>query len=178
MGFGSKVFQGAKYTRKQSILECKVCYGVKSAEEQSVPGSKMCWVAKGSKKQKGSEWQRMFRSKVCRRVNCDFAKCVELQSVLCFWEAKCSWGVKCVLVQSVHQPSMHKHTTNVTAHSRACMNNNNSCNSLIVLGFLGKLEHALPQDGTKLFMKSILAFYFSIFSNIYTSFALNHSSHS
>ena len=104
MGVRSKVFQGAKYSRKQSVLGCKVCYGLKSAEKQSVPGSKMCWVAKGSKKQKGSEWQRVFRSKVCRRVNCDFAKCVELQSVLCFWEAKCSWGVKCVLVQSVHQP--------------------------------------------------------------------------
>ena len=84
MGFGSKVFQGAKYSRKQSVLGCKVCYGLKSAEKQSVPGSKMCWVAKGSKKQKSSEWQRVFRSKVCRRVNCDFAKCVELQSVLCF----------------------------------------------------------------------------------------------
>ena len=104
MGFGSKVFQGGKDSRKQSVLGCKVCYGVKSAEEQSVPGSKMCWVAKGSMKQKGSEWQRVFRSKVCWRVNCDFAKCVGLQSVLCFWEAKCSQGVKCVLVQSVHQP--------------------------------------------------------------------------
>ena len=84
MGFESKVFQGAKYSRKQSVLGCKVCYGVKSAEEQSVQGSKMCRVAKGSNKQKDSEWQRVFRSKACRRVNCDFAKCVELQSVLCF----------------------------------------------------------------------------------------------
>ena len=41
-GVGSKVFQGAKYSRKQSVLGCKVCYGVKSGEEQSVPGSKMC----------------------------------------------------------------------------------------------------------------------------------------
>ena len=104
MGFWSKVFQGAKYSRKQSVPGCKVCYGVKSTEEQSVPGSKMCWVAKGSKKQKGSEWQRVFRSKVCWRVNCDFAKCYGLQSVLCFWEAKCSRRLKCVLVQSVHQP--------------------------------------------------------------------------
>ena len=59
------MLQGAKYSRKQSVPECKVCYGVKSAEEQSVPESKMCGVAKGSKKQKGSEWQRVFRSKVC-----------------------------------------------------------------------------------------------------------------
>ena len=51
-----------------------------------------------------------------------------------------------------------KHTTNVTAHSSACMNNNNSCNSLIVIGFLGKLEHALSQDGAKLFMKVYLKF--------------------
>ena len=105
MGFWSKVFQGTKYSRKQSGPGCKVCYGVKSTEEQSVPGSKMSWVAKDSKKQKGSKWQSVFRSKVWWRVNCDFAKCVGLQSVLCFWEAKCSQGVKCVLVQSVHQPS-------------------------------------------------------------------------
>ena len=65
MGLGSKVFLGAKYSRKQSVPGCKVCYGVKSGEEQSVPGSKMCCVAKGSMKHKGSEWQRVFRSKVC-----------------------------------------------------------------------------------------------------------------
>ena len=65
---------------------------------------------------------------------------------------------------SFTENTMHKHTTNVTAHSSACMNNNNSCNSLIVLGFLGKLEHALPQDGAKLFMKLILAFYLSTIS--------------
>ena len=113
MGFWSKVFQGAKYSRKQSVPGCKVCYGVKSTEEQSVPGSKMCWIAKDSKKQKGSKWQRVFRSKVCWRVNCDFAKCVGLQSVLCFWEAKCSQGVKCVLVQSVHQP-LEEHITSAS----------------------------------------------------------------
>ena len=95
MGFGSKVFQGAKYSRKQGVLGCKVCYGLKSAEKQSVPGSKMCWVAKGSKKQKSSEWQRVFRSKVCRRVNCDFAKCVMLLRSKVFLRSKMCFGAKC-----------------------------------------------------------------------------------
>ena len=43
-------------------------------------------MAKGVKEQgvmrsKGSEWQRVLRSKVCSGVNCDFAKCVGLPSV-------------------------------------------------------------------------------------------------
>ena len=36
MGLGSRVFQGAKYSRKKSVPGCKVCYGAKGAEKQIV----------------------------------------------------------------------------------------------------------------------------------------------
>ena len=45
-----------------------------------------------------------LNSTVCWRVNCDFAKCYGLPSVLRSWEAKCFFWVKCSLKQSVHQP--------------------------------------------------------------------------
>ena len=61
----------------------------------------LCIVTSCSNGVKGSEWQRVIRSKVCWGVNCDFAKCGGLPSVLSSWEAKCVFWVKCSLKQSV-----------------------------------------------------------------------------
>ena len=65
----SKMFQGAKCSKEQSIPGSKMCWEAKYFRKQSVPGIKMCWGAKCSEEQSMS-LQSMPRSKV-------------------FWGAKC-----------------------------------------------------------------------------------------
>ena len=76
------------------MLRSKVWWGVKGLS------GKECWGARCNE-----EW-RVLRSK---GLNCDFAKCVGLPSVLSSWEAKCSFWVKCFLKQSVRQPLIQIH---------------------------------------------------------------------
>ena len=89
---------GAKSSREENVFRSKVFHGGNGAEEQRVPGSKVCWEAKCSK-QLNIPW-----GKVCWGVNCN----KPIWRKLFLWakvnNAKCSQKVKCILMQSVHQP--------------------------------------------------------------------------
>ena len=107
---------GAKSSKEERVFRSEVFQGGNGAEEQRVPGSKVCWEAKCSWQQKvlrgkggwGAKCSKQLNipwGKVCWGVNCN----KPIWSKLFFWakvnNAKCSQKVKCVLMQSVHQPA-------------------------------------------------------------------------